>query len=122
MKSKLIWTKEDRIIFHSVLDYAKNESRSTGKSINSLEEMIICLRQASDVSGRKICNDCPDHIASLLTKNQWRKVWVEFHHYNGDIEEIGDPSTHPLPDFCLYYFFSHKLSEIKTTPQSYPLG
>ena len=116
MKHNFFWTREDLKIFKPVMDFAKSESGNKSCE-NTVEELIEFLKIANERSSRKGCNDCPSHIEKLLTSKEWSKIWVEFHHYNGDIEEITTNTTHPLPDFCLFYYFTTKLKLLNTIPQ-----
>lgn len=116
MKHNFFWTREDLKIFKSVIDFAKQESGHKCDK-NTVEELIECLKTANEKTSRKGCNDCPSQIERLLTSKEWSKIWVEFHHYNGDIEEIIEKTSHPLPDFCLFYYFTTKLKNLNTIPQ-----
>jgi hypothetical protein len=69
---------------------------------------IAVLRYCADILGRKICNDLPEHIAKILTREEWDDMNKRFHIYNGDPEEYrpGDP---PLQDFALAAFIAHRI-------------
>ena len=115
MVHKLFWTKEDKSLFSHTLVFASKLCRGT-QDLSSVSGIINCFKEANENLSRRTHNDCPKEIETLLTDSQWKKVWVEFHHYNGDLEEIGNPVAYGLPDFCLLYFFITKLEKIKNVP------
>lgn len=67
------------------------------------------MEELSDSYGNNSCNDLPNELIDLFTKEEGLQVAKEFEVYNNP--EHPDGPSWPLPDFCLLAWLKHKINE-----------
>lgn len=120
MGLNLFWTREDKKLFPVTIKLAIEKVGSAGLDANSVDSLIKHLDKADDAVSHRGSNDVPPYVEKAITKSEWKKMWVEFHHYSGDLEEMVSIHPYPFPDFCLFFYFKTKLEAIREVPSSLP--
>lgn len=104
-------TKEDRKLLAELLKTIGME-RINIDNPNNYPELIEKFDELYHRSEGKICNDLPPNIVKSLTKDEWKKIRVEFNHYNRSLDEIHIGENTPLPDYCVFYLYKKKFKSL----------
>ena len=88
---------------------------SSGEMLDkdSLSGVISWFKKVIFVLEYRNCNDLPVSLSGKLTASDWAEFNFSYHHYNGDLEEIGGAlDSIPCPDYAVYWYYVKKLSDI----------
>lgn len=80
-------------------------------SVKEKELVSYFLQQAADEFTNHGCNDLPDKVRKILTKQEWAKLIDDYHVWNNSPEDERDGKFQPhmMVDWLWMQYFADKI-------------